>query len=98
MRENNIAAGLRVSAESGGYHGYQYELKLAKKGERDDYHFAHPQIHPSNVYVDAVSMTLLKGSIIDFATELIGSSFRVVENPQRFVLKVYVQAKGGQRL
>ena len=45
-------------------------------------HFAHPQIQPSNIYVDAVSMTLLKGSSIDFATELIGSSFRVVENPQ----------------
>lgn len=45
-------------------------------------HFAHPQIQPSNVYVDAVSMTLLKGSSIDFAMELIGSSFRVVENPQ----------------
>lgn len=27
-------------------------------------------------------MSLLKGSVIDFATELIGSSFRVVENPQ----------------
>lgn len=27
-------------------------------------------------------MSLLKGSVIDFATELIGSSFRIAENPQ----------------
>jgi len=27
-------------------------------------------------------MSLLKGSTIDFVTEMIGSSFRVVENPQ----------------
>lgn len=45
-------------------------------------HFSHPTIRPSNIYVDAVSMALLKGSTIDFATELIGSSFRVLENPQ----------------
>ena len=45
-------------------------------------HFVHPQIQPSNIYVDAVSMSLLKGSVIDFATELIGSSFRVLDNPQ----------------
>lgn len=44
--------------------------------------FSHPKVKPSNVVVDAVSMGLLKGSVIDFATELIGSSFRVVENPQ----------------
>ncbi|KAM5545077.1 hypothetical protein V8D89_001188 [Ganoderma adspersum] len=81
-REDSGAAGLRISVESGGCHGYQYKLEFAKQGEPDDYHFAHPQIQPSNIYVDAVSMTLLKGSIIDFATELIGSSFRVVENPQ----------------
>ncbi|KAI1784506.1 hypothetical protein LXA43DRAFT_1042026 [Ganoderma leucocontextum] len=81
-RESNDAAVLRISVESGGCHGYQYKLELAKKREPDDYHFTHPQIQPSNIYVDAVSMTLLKGSIIDFATELIGSSFRVAENPQ----------------
>ena len=44
--------------------------------------FSHPSIRPSNIVVDAVSLSLLKGSLIDFATELIGSSFRVVENPQ----------------
>lgn len=44
--------------------------------------FSHPVIKPSNIVVDAVSMSLLKGSTIDFVTEMIGSSFRVVENPQ----------------
>ena len=44
--------------------------------------FSHPNIKPSNIVVDAVSMSLLKGSTIDFVTEMIGSTFRVVENPQ----------------
>jgi len=44
--------------------------------------FSHSVVKPSNVVVDAVSMSLLKGSTIDFVTEMIGSSFRVVENPQ----------------
>ena len=45
-------------------------------------HFAHPNIRPSNILIDAVSFTLLNGSTIDFAVELIGSSFRVAHNPQ----------------
>lgn len=36
----------------------------------------------ARLIVDAVSLQLLRGSTIDFATELIGSSFRVVDNPQ----------------
>lgn len=44
--------------------------------------FEHPERQPSHVVVDPVSLTLLKGATIDFATELIGSSFRIVENPQ----------------
>ncbi|KAI0707801.1 hypothetical protein C8Q76DRAFT_656483 [Earliella scabrosa] len=82
QRENNPAAGLRVAVESGGCHGYQYKMVLAQTREAEDYHFGHPRVKPSNIYVDAVSMTLLKGSTIDFATELIGSSFRVLDNPQ----------------
>ncbi|KAF9070825.1 hypothetical protein BDP27DRAFT_1323066 [Rhodocollybia butyracea] len=79
-REKDPLAGIRVAVESGGCHGYQYKMELAKS-RPDDYHFSHPTIKPSNIIVDAVSLTLLNGSTIDFATELIGSSFRVTDNP-----------------
>ncbi|EDR09121.1 uncharacterized protein LACBIDRAFT_326486 [Laccaria bicolor S238N-H82] len=81
-REKNPDAALRVSVESGGCHGYQYKMDLAKERLPDDYHFTHPTIKPSNVFVDAISFSLLNGSTIDFATELIGSSFRVNDNPR----------------
>lgn len=44
--------------------------------------FRHPTLTPSNVLIDAISMGLLNGAKLDFATELIGSSFRIAENPQ----------------
>ncbi|OCH93469.1 hypothetical protein OBBRIDRAFT_724799 [Obba rivulosa] len=82
QRENNPDAALRIVVESGGCHGYQYKMELAKGRQPDDYHFAHPAIRPSNIYIDSVSLALLNGSTVDFATELIGSSFRVLDNPQ----------------
>ncbi|TEB37458.1 hypothetical protein FA13DRAFT_1621642, partial [Coprinellus micaceus] len=81
-RENNSDAALRIAVESGGCHGYQYKMELAKGRSLDDYHFTHPTIQPANILIDAVSLGLLNGSTIDFATELIGSSFRVNDNPQ----------------
>jgi len=81
-RENNPDAALRIEVQSGGCHGYKYEMKLATSRSPDDYHFSHPTLQPSNVLVDAVSFPLLNGSTIDFATELIGSSFRVSDNPR----------------
>ncbi|TDL16610.1 hypothetical protein BD410DRAFT_795178 [Rickenella mellea] len=81
-REENPSVALRISVESGGCHGYQYAMELTSERQPDDYQFAHPAVQPSNIVVDAVSMPLLKGSTVDFATELIGSSFRVTDNPQ----------------
>jgi len=81
-RDSNPDAALRIAVESGGCHGYQYKMELAEKRRSDDYHFTHPTLRPSNILVDAISMSLLNGSTIDFATELIGSSFRVLDNPQ----------------
>jgi len=73
---------LRISVESGGCHGYQYKMELSQLRALEDYEFEHPVVNRARVIVDAVSLTLLRGSTIDFATELIGSSFRVVNNPQ----------------
>jgi len=81
QRESNPNAALRIAVESGGCHGYQYRMNLATIPSPGDYHLSHPHIKPSNLLVDAVSFPLLNGSTIDFATELIGSSFRVTENP-----------------
>ncbi|KAI0318917.1 hypothetical protein OF83DRAFT_1024579, partial [Amylostereum chailletii] len=81
-RKEDPSAALRISVESGGCHGYQYKMELTTERMPEDYLFSHPEISPSNVVVDAVSLGLLKGATIDFATELIGSSFRVLDNPQ----------------
>ncbi|KAJ7647546.1 hypothetical protein FB45DRAFT_893721 [Roridomyces roridus] len=80
-READPNAALRIAVESGGCHGYQYKMELAKSRALDDYQFSHPTVQPSNILVDAVSLSLLHGSTLDFATELIGSSFRVLDNP-----------------
>ncbi|KAJ1309336.1 hypothetical protein OPQ81_006116 [Rhizoctonia solani] len=84
VREQDEDVSLRVLVESGGCHGYQYKLELTSKRQPSDYHFVRPPTTPGRVgvVVDPVSLGLLKGSTIDFATELIGSSFRVQNNPQ----------------
>ncbi|KAH8109755.1 hypothetical protein DFH11DRAFT_1462777, partial [Phellopilus nigrolimitatus] len=81
-RERDTDVALRISVESGGCHGYQYKMDLTSARNPDDYLFAHPTLRPSNVLVDAVSLPLMKGATLDFATELIGSSFRIADNPQ----------------
>ncbi|THH08988.1 hypothetical protein EW145_g2340 [Phellinidium pouzarii] len=82
IRENDPNVALRITIESGGCHGYQYKMDLTSELQLDDYLFSHPTLKPSNVIVDAISLPLLKNSTLDYATELIGSSFRISENPQ----------------
>jgi len=81
-KQSDDTAALRIAVESGGCHGYQYKMELATQQNPDDYHFSHPSVKPSNILIDAVSMPLLNGVVVDFATELIGSSFRILDNPQ----------------
>ena len=76
-----------MAIESGGCHGYQYKLDLLdnfdESIEKDDYRFSvTDKDNGPSVLVDAVSFQLLKGSTLDFSTELIGSSFKILNNPQ----------------
>ncbi|BEJ12577.1 hypothetical protein CspHIS471_0210370 [Cutaneotrichosporon sp. HIS471] len=71
---------LRVGVDSGGCHGYQYIMELVEEKGVDDYVMQAEGAVP--VLVDLMSLGMLKGATLHYATELIGSSFRLQDNPQ----------------
>ncbi|KAG9295387.1 hypothetical protein G9A89_013416 [Geosiphon pyriformis] len=72
---------LRITVDSGGCHGFQYfyDLTPISSLKEEDVLFENNQ---AKVVVDTISLGLIKGSKIDFSEELIGSQFKVIENPQ----------------
>ncbi len=67
---------LRVAVEGGGCSGFQYDIKLDEP-QADDLVL---EKAGQKVLVDAVSLPLLSGAVIDFSQELIGARF-VINNP-----------------
>ena len=65
---------LRLSIKGGGCSGFQYDFSFEKNPEADDLKF-------NNILIDKKSAELLKGSEVDFVSELIGDSFKI-SNPQ----------------
>ncbi|WVF66577.1 hypothetical protein IAT40_001317 [Kwoniella sp. CBS 6097] len=80
LSEGKLA--LRVGVESGGCHGYQYTMALTEERGVDDYVLQPEGLNCIPVVIDLTSFGLLKGATLHFATELIGSSFRLQDNPQ----------------
>lgn len=68
------AAGLRLAVEAGGCSGFQYRFDLTDAPEEEDL------IVGGRVFVDPVSLDLLRGAELDWAEELIGAHF-TVRNP-----------------
>ena len=64
----------RIAIKGGGCSGFQYDFSFDKDPEEDDLKF-------NNILIDKTSADLLKGSEIDFVSELIGNSFKI-SNPQ----------------
>ncbi|GAA5900383.1 hypothetical protein JCM6882_001234 [Rhodosporidiobolus microsporus] len=79
---SNPDLALRLAVESGGCHGYQYKMQVTGERGEDDYLFESASPSTARLLVDAASLPLVRGATIDYATELIGSSFRVMGNPQ----------------
>ncbi|KAG2209311.1 hypothetical protein INT46_003980 [Mucor plumbeus] len=77
-REKDTEQMLRIMVDSGGCHGYQNKMELTNTLDEDDTVFEKEGI---KVVVDSVSLQFLRGSMVDYVQELIGSTFQVVDNP-----------------
>lgn len=75
---------LRLAVESGGCHGFQYKLEFTKTVEPDDFVLGVVEANATEevLVVDEKSIDLVEGCTLDFTRELIGSSFKVIDNPQ----------------
>ena len=64
----------RIAIKGGGCSGFQYEFTFDQSKAEDDLNF-------NNILIDKASADLLKGSEIDYVSELIGEQFKIT-NPQ----------------
>ena len=96
-KDANPALALRIQVESGGCHGFQYlmslttlgpdgkvkgsgEVKESDNGEEEEEDTVF-EAEGARVVMDGPSLELLQGSKVDFTMELIGSQFKIVDNP-----------------
>jgi len=68
----------RITVLGGGCAGFQYKFDFDNQKNEDDIIFNTKKVA---VIIDTTSLELIKGSKIDYVTELIGSSFKIL-NPQ----------------
>tara|TARA_B100000315_G_scaffold259430_1_gene315467 strand:+ start:3081 stop:3398 length:318 start_codon:yes stop_codon:yes gene_type:complete len=64
----------RIAIKGGGCSGFKYDFSFDKNPKDEDLKF-------DNILIDKASADLLKGSEVDYASELIGDSFKI-SNPQ----------------
>ena len=64
----------RIAIKGGGCSGFQYDFSFDQSPKDEDLKF-------NNIIIDKTSADLLKGSEVDFASDLIGDSFKI-SNPQ----------------
>ena len=68
---------MRVAVEGGGCSGFQYIFKFDSIKNSDDLIFEKNDV---SVIVDEISLELIKGGMLEYTEELIGSYFQVI-NP-----------------
>jgi iron-sulfur cluster assembly accessory protein len=77
----NDDAYLRILVEGGGCSGFQYKFDLESGNINHDEDLVFEK-DGAKVVVDEISLDYLKGSTIEYHSELIRSAFRIAENPQ----------------
>ena len=74
LSQKNNGDFFRIAIKGGGCSGFKYDFSFDKKPNVEDLKF-------NNILIDKTSADLLKGSEVDYVSELIGDSFKV-SNPQ----------------
>ena len=64
----------RIAIKGGGCSGFKYDFSFDKNLKDEDLKF-------NNIIIDKTSADLLKGSEVDYTSDLIGDSFKI-SNPQ----------------
>ena len=70
----NKGSFFRIAIKGGGCSGFKYNFSFETSAKVEDLKF-------NNILIDKSSAELLKGSEVDFVSELIGDSFKI-SNPQ----------------
>ena len=60
----------RIAIKGGGCSGFQYDFSFDQNPKDEDLKF-------NNIIIDKTSADLLKGSEVDYASDLIGDSFKI---------------------
>ncbi|KAL4888974.1 hypothetical protein BDV59DRAFT_205691 [Aspergillus ambiguus] len=93
-KEENPYHHLRITVTSGGCHGFQYLMSLEASSKIDpeedtvfEAEYSPEEGAPAGageakVVMDEPSLELLSGSTVDYTMELIGSQFKIVDNPR----------------
>ena len=74
LETKNKGSFFRIAIKGGGCSGFQYDFSVDKKPQEDDLKF-------ENILIDKTSADMLKGSEVDYVSELIGNSFKI-SNPK----------------
>ena len=74
LSQKDTGSFFRIAIKGGGCSGFQYEFTFDKELTADD-------LKHENILIDKTSADLLKGSEVDFVSELIGDQFKI-SNPQ----------------
>ena len=64
----------RIAVKGGGCSGFKYDFSFDDKTDENDE-------KSNNIVIDKASLEILKGSEIDYVSELIGTSFKI-SNPK----------------
>jgi iron-sulfur cluster insertion protein len=74
LTKKNKGSFFRIAIKGGGCSGFQYEFTFDQSKAENDLNY-------ENIIIDKASADLLKGSEIDYVSELIGEQFKIT-NPQ----------------